>query len=103
MAKKVRVFFINCPSLAAEAAAFLILAQNQAQAALQFEVEHFWIYAARDVQRTGWREWLLEVRDDGFWRSPIASLKRMYRASLEMESAPEFRHEFNNSTWEEPT
>lgn len=44
MAKRIRIFFINCPSLAVDAAAFLILAQNQAQSAIQFEVEHFWIF-----------------------------------------------------------
>jgi hypothetical protein len=102
MSKPVRVLFINCPSLAVEAAAFLILAQNQAQTALQFEVEHFWIYAGKDISHGSWRERLLEAREDGFYRRPIARLKRKYRSSIERKAAPGFSKELSNSTWEEP-
>lgn len=100
MAKSIRVLFINCPSLAAEAAAFLILAQNQAQSAIQFEVEHFWIYAAREIEPIGWRNRVLEAREDGILRSFIAArLKRKYRSYIELQAAPGFANELNSATW----
>lgn len=97
--KSVRILFVNCPSLAVEAAAFLILAQNQAQKALQFEIEHYWLYAANGIPRESWREWLLEAREDGFWRRPLARLKRRYRSSLELKVAPAFSNPLGSSTW----
>lgn len=103
MKKRVRILFVNCPSLAVEAASFLVLAQNQAQNTLQFEVEHFWIFAAQEIPRGSWREALLEAREDGFWRRPIGRLKRKYRARLELKAVPKFRDTLDGQNWSSVT
>lgn len=47
MPRRIRIFFINCPTLDIDAAAYLILAQNKQQSVFQFEIHHFHIYSDR--------------------------------------------------------
>ena len=47
MKKRIRIFFVSCPSLDTDALSYLLLAQNNAQDVFQFEIYHHWIYAHR--------------------------------------------------------
>ena len=88
MPKRIRVFFINCPTLAADAAAYLILAQNKAQKAIQFEVLHFWIFGNSQRPLTGhWNRFLIWLQE----RLPRSvRLVQRYRSALDLQVAPSF-------------
>lgn len=109
MAKRIRIFFINCPSLAVDAAAFLILAQNQVQSAIQFEIQHFWIFP--DVnghcKPKNLFDKITSYNQNGFhsfaqwWRpfpkllEPLSRwLERRNRTRLDLCGAPQFKKEF---------
>ncbi|MBT2145588.1 MULTISPECIES: hypothetical protein [unclassified Rhodanobacter] len=47
MPKRIRIFFIGCPSLDTAAASYLLLSQNSVQKAVQFEIYHFWIFGQK--------------------------------------------------------
>jgi hypothetical protein len=109
MAKRIRIFFINCPSLAVDAASFLILAQNRMQAAIQFEVHHFWIYGKRVRGKPkGVIDRVLAYNEDGFhsfaqwpwplskWLEPLSRwLERKNRTRLDLYGAPPFQRSFS--------
>lgn len=103
MAIRVRIFFINCPTLAVEAATYLLLAQNKAQSSLQFEIRHFWLYSvdkASEVENSRFKLWV-ERHDDTltrFWWLGGSWLARLNRAKLDLEAAPHFAQEFNLET-----
>lgn len=88
MAKRIRVFFINCPTLAADAAAYLILAQNKVQAAIQFEVHHFWIVGHAQGTLRGKLNKLLQRLEERFPRS--RRLVQRNRSLLDLQVAPSF-------------
>ena len=109
MARRIRIFFINCPSLAIDAAAFLILAQNQVQSVIQFEVHHFWIYpdANERCKLNGKLDKIVSYNKDGFhsfaqWPWPLSKLleplsrwlERRNRTKLDLCGAPQFKKEF---------
>ncbi len=99
MAKRIRIFFINCPTLATDAAAFLILAQNKVQTVLQFEIHHFWIYSKKkNGNLTGWWNKKRVSFGDKYERF-VPWLERRNRALFDLHAAPAFRDNFNVSTW----
>lgn len=97
MAKRVRIFFINCPSVATDAASFLILAQNQVQTAIQFEVIHFWIYG-QSVQGPLKGIWntILSHSHESFHSWSLPWLERRYRAKLDIQTATSFQIEIKH-------
>lgn len=90
MTKRVRIFFINCPSLATDAASFLILAQNAVQSTLQFEVHHFWIYGvgSQGALKGIWNKFLSKPEVRFHANSPWR--ERRYRKKLDLRAAPFF-------------
>lgn len=84
MAKRVRIFFINCPNLATDAATLLLLAQNKVQTVLQFEVYHYWIST------------LLRPASDKQSSSPS------FRARQDLKAAPVFQKALPHKLWFEP-
>ena len=98
MSNRIRVFFINCPSLAVDAASFLILAQNKVQKALQFEVYHYWIFAETKSNRhfnaaLAWLEVNIPTLGGRLWRS--------IRARQERAVAPAFKNDIQHGRWAE--
>lgn len=99
MTKRIRIFFINCPTLATDAAAFLILAQNKVQTVLQFEIHHFWIYSKnKHGNLTGWWHKKRVGIGDRYERF-VPWLERRNRALFDLLAAPAFRGSFNADTW----
>ena len=90
MAKRIRIFFINCPTLSVDATSFLILAQNRVQTALQFEVHHFWLYGrtAQGSLKGNWNKLL--SKDEDRFHSNSSWLERKYRTKLDLRAAPFF-------------
>lgn len=96
MSNRVRVFFINCPGLAVDAASFLILAQNRIQRAIQFEVYHYWIFAEtknspRFNAALGWLEVNIPTLGRRLWR--------YVRARQELAAAPVFKSDLLHKQW----
>lgn len=108
MAKRLRIFFINCPSLAVDAAAFLILAQNKVQSAIQFEVQHFWIYGQTlRPKPKNLKDKIFGFNEDAFHSfarlpQPFSKLlepfsrwlERKNRTRLDLYGAPQFQTTF---------
>jgi len=84
MAKRVRIFFVNCPKLATDATAYLLLAQNKVQSVLQFEVYHFWVYALTTAGS------IKESED------------RKLRTKAELIAAPVFHRPLQHKVWYVP-
>ncbi len=99
MTKRIRIFFINCPSLAIDAASFLLLAQNKVQNAIQFEVIHYWIFSDAspvkvDHLRGRILSWRAEKQHLGIkWMEP------KFRTMHDLRVAPEFGIELNLTNW----
>lgn len=86
----------------------MILAQNQVQSAIQFEVEHFWIYGQKvRPKKIKLREKLLTFHEDYFysfaqWPWPLSKifeplsrwLERKNRTRLDLYGAPQFATTF---------
>lgn len=99
MTKRIRIFFINCPTLATDAVAFLLLAQNKVQTVLQFEVHHFWIYSKKEHGNlTGWWNKKRVGIGDRYERF-VPWLEHRNRALFDLRAAPAFRDCFNTNTW----
>jgi hypothetical protein len=81
MPRRVRLFFINCPKLAVDATAHLLLAQNKVQSVLQFELYHFWISANETCPPT----------------ADTADLK--FRARIDLSAAPVFAQTLQHQQW----
>lgn len=98
VAKRVRVFFINCPTLATDAAAYLILAQNKVQRAIQFEVHHFWIFGQlTQGPLAGYPNKFLELAEE---RNPrLKWLASRNRTRKDLRAAPAFRNTFQHKLW----
>lgn len=90
MTKRIRIFFINCPTLAIDATSFLILAQNRVQTALQFEVHRFWLYSrnSKGELEGYWNKFLSRNEDSFHSNSPWR--ERKYRTKLDLRVAPFF-------------
>ncbi len=102
MVKRIRILFINCPTLAVEPATFLLLAQNKFQSALQFEVHHFWLYSRKneDVPISVIHRFIVD-KEDGLKRFlPYLGpwLVRRNRVQLDLHAAPHFATRFNVET-----
>lgn len=98
VSKRVRVFFIGCPTLDTAAASHLLLSQNTAQRAVQFEIYHYWIYCARTSAVKN------PLRRLHAWYSdkslPFSrSLDRRYRAYLDRRKAPAFGETISRDHW----
>ncbi len=111
MARRIRIFFINCPSIAVDAASFLILAQNQIQTTIQFEVQHFWIYPDTNGHCKPKKliEKIYSYNQNGFhsfaqWPRPLSKLleplsrwlERRNRTRLDLCGAPQFKEELRS-------
>jgi hypothetical protein len=90
MAKRVRIFFINCPKLDVDAASFLILSQNTVQTTIQFETHHFWVYdrILRGPLEGRWNRFL-SLGEDSFHRHSRWR-ERRFRTKLDLRAAPLF-------------
>lgn len=99
MPNRIRILFINCPTLATDAASFLILAQNKVQTIFQFEIHHFWIYSRKSQGPLGgWRNSKLEIIQGRYERF-VPWLVRKYRTLLDLRAAPDFRNYFDEDSW----
>lgn len=104
MGKRIRVFFINCPTLAVEAATYLLLAQNKVQSFFQFEVHHFWLYSLdqySDARNSAYRLWIANHDDflqRFFWWLGGGRIVRSNRANLDLQAARHFSKEFDLNT-----
>jgi len=97
--KRIRFFFINCPTLDTDAAAYLLLAQNKQQSVFQFEVHHFWIFShATGGPLIGNWNRLLTYLDDGFGRK-IPWFQRRVRAKLDLRAASAFSGPLTTENW----
>lgn len=97
--KRIRIFFINCPTLDTDAAAYLILAQNKQQTIVQFEIHHFWLYSqdAGGTLKSRWHR-LHAFLDDHFgW--DITWLERRARAKLDIRGATDFAIPLTIDNW----
>lgn len=99
MARRIRVFFINCPTLATEAAAHLLLAQNSVQKTLQFELHHFWIFGQLGKGPISgiWDRMLGQQEEKGLFFRRWAERKR--RTRNELRAAPQFREPLPRKGW----
>lgn len=112
---RIRVFFINCPTLDTEAAAYLILSQNKVQTIYEFEVHHHWMPRAllwqteRDrvlrgeLPNKGWTVTKSERRW-AWWaqRFPrIRALERRLRAKFDIEFSPAFKNRLGHVGWQD--
>lgn len=98
VSKRVRVFFIGCPTLDTAAASHLLLSQNAAQTAVQFEIYHYWIFGARTTKvKNPFRRLHAWYSDRNL---PLSRwLDRRYRAFLDHEKAPEFGSVISRDRW----
>lgn len=102
---KIRILFINCPQLDAQACRYLILAQNNVQNVLQFAVYPFWSCAETYVE-DGKTKLSFLARVLKWWSekplpfSPWAY--RQYLACLDRLLAPIFSSPLRTNVWEEP-
>jgi len=98
MTKRIRVFFINCPTLATDAAAYLILAQNKFQRAIQFEIHHFWVFGQiSQGPLAGWLNKMLESAEERYPR--FEWLARHNRTLRDLRAAPSFRNTLQHKLW----
>ncbi len=98
VSKRIRILFINCPTLCDGRAAYLILAQNHAQAAIQFEVHHFWAYGQISQGPLAGRfNRLLEKIEDKYPRFGWPA--RRNRSLRDLRAAPSFRETSSMRIW----
>lgn len=99
MTRRVRILFINCPTLDIAAASQLLLAQNTVQKTLEFELIHFWIYAYQAHRgRVYGPERLLEWYVDHLLPGSKI-LSRWLRARYDCRAAPSFSKPLAHETW----
>lgn len=95
--KRVRIMFINCPTLYVDAASYLLLSQNKAQPSIEFEVVHHWIYGSYiPIERTR-AEKAVEWISENIPR--IDRLERFLRAKLDLRAAPSFANYLTHKGW----
>lgn len=99
MSKRVRIFFIGCPTLDTDAASHLLLSQNAVQEAVQFEIYHFWIYG---IKEHGLPKGFVEKFI--FWYGdtslPFSKwLERKNRSVIDQREAPAFRSPLPRDKW----
>lgn len=104
MVKRIRIFFINCPTLATDAASFLILAQNKVQTFVQYEVHHFHIYAKKTIGGSSnwWNRTLVAIEDKYEHRLPRLVSQRLARRNstyFDRLAAPTFCEDFTGQRW----
>jgi hypothetical protein len=86
--KTIRVIFANCPHLDECAAAYLILAQNNVQSVLEFEIWHLYIFAEAAGMGNGWTrflEWWSVSKLPLPWKR---SAHRRYAANMDKIAVP---------------
>jgi hypothetical protein len=95
--KRVRIMFINCPTLSTDAATYLLLAQNKVQRSIEFEVVHHWISATTDdLNLSSWEKaakWLAERFPSWQW------LDCWIRKGLDLRAAPYFANQLTHNGW----
>jgi hypothetical protein len=93
--------FVNCPTLSTDAAAYLLLAQNKFQAAVQYEVTHYWIYGHSLHKNPSRLDKIREILSEKFIL--FERLGRAVKTKLELIAAPQFGSTVSRKNWFEPT
>lgn len=99
MPRRIRIFFIGCPTLDTDAASHLLLSQNPVQEAVQFEIYHFWIYGIRKghLPKGPIEKFLFWYGDTSF---PFSKwLERKNRSVIDLREAPAFRAPLPRDKW----
>ena len=96
--RRVRILFVNCPSLSTDAASFLLLAQNKVQTSIEFEVAHHWVYGAtlpdaNPIFRRITKLWLEDRLPKIDW------LERRIIRRLDLRAAPFLRKPLTRHRW----
>lgn len=99
MPKRIRIFFIGCPSLDTSAASYLLLSQNSVQKAVQFEIYHFWAFGQKTHGNPkGMTSRLLVwLRHLPIFFDKWADRKLLART--DHREAPDFKNEISNKNW----
>lgn len=98
--KRIRILFVNCPTLSTDAASYLLLAQNKFQTAIQYEVAHYWIFGHALNKNSSRIDKLREKLSDKFVL--FERLGKGLNTKLELLAAPQFRSPVLRDTWYEP-
>ncbi|WP_440975051.1 hypothetical protein [Pseudoxanthomonas winnipegensis] len=93
--------FINCPTLSTDAAAYLLLAQNKFQTAIQYEIVHYWIFGHTLHKTPSCIDKIREYLSDKF--TLFDRLGKHLRTKLELLAAPQFKSLVAYNKWYEPT
>ena len=99
--KRVRIMFVNCPTLSTDAASYLLLAQNKFQTAIQYEVAHYWIFGHAQHRLPSRIDKLREKLSNKF--ALFDRFGRRLKTKLELLAAPQFKSTVLRSEWLEPT
>ncbi len=97
--QRVRVMFINCPTLAVDAASFLILAQNREQDFVEFEVAHHWIYGSHLPPKNRFERNADRIAKKYPWFERFNFLQRRYFNILDLRAAPYFKNALTHQGW----
>ena len=99
MTKRIRIFFINCPTLALDAACHLLLAQNTIQRTIQFEIDHYWIYSlyGNEFHKEKLSKILINEEENNSLLSTWAAKKA--RARADIKAVPEFSLQLKIDGW----
>ncbi|MET4728592.1 hypothetical protein ABIE09_002403 [Lysobacter enzymogenes] len=94
---RVRFVFINCPSIATEPMAYLLLAQNKQETPFQFEMHHYWMVQNHNLAADRPIERITRTVSDRLprWRY----LERLHKAQLERRAAPGFAQPISHNDW----
>lgn len=99
MTKRIRIFFIGCPSLDTDAASHLLLSQNTIQRAVQFEIYHFWIYG---IKAHGLPSGRIQSFLNRYGNSSLPFSRwcdRRVRSAIDYREAPLFRSPLAHDKW----
>jgi hypothetical protein len=100
MKKRIRIFFIACPTLDTDALSYLLLSQNTAQSVFQFEIYHYWIFAHRNLYESFglWDRLLLWYGD-----RPLLPFRnwidRRNRSHLDQKKTSAFAESIDPNNW----
>lgn len=99
--KRIRIMFVNCPTLSTGAASYLLLAQNKYQSSIQYEVAHYWIFGHTLHTNSSRTEHFLLQFSDRF--IALERIERRFKAKLELLGAPFLKSIVSRNDWYEPT
>lgn len=99
MIGRIRILYVNCPSLDTDALSQLLLSQNNVQKELEFSVFNYWLYSK--ITKGGLRGILPYLAEKyGGPRNRLTTLlARKYRAKLDVHAFPELKKEIDRNRW----